>query len=149
MDVFIAMDGYTLPCGFILKELCLLFPNGEFTHLLLKPPANQHLSEIDVRTIRYTTNNLNNLCYHDGDVPYECMQDVLKKVQICRIFTYSEVSQRLLQEILPTSMITNIQSLGFTMPSSLPDPSCFRTHNPRYCAKAKAIAVKRFVESGF
>jgi hypothetical protein len=141
------MEGYTLPSGFIVKELCLLYSNWEFCHLLFKPPTNQNLSEGDRRTIRYTTTNLNQLVYHDGDVPYECLHDILTKVRLHKIYTYSDVAQRFLQHILPTAIITNIQAQGFTMPSMLPDPACFRLHNPRYCAKAKAIAVKRFVES--
>ena len=148
MEVFIGIDGFTLPSGFIVKEVCFLYPNWEFCHLLFKPPANRNLSDIDRRTIRWTTNNLNNLLYQDGDVPYECLYDILNAVHLHRIWTYSEVAQRFLQNVLPTSTIINIQTQGFTMPSRLPNPACFRRHSFRYCAKAKAIAVKNFVESG-
>ena len=99
-----------------------------------------------VGPIRYTTTNLNNLVYQDGDVPYECLYDILQAVQLHKIYTDGEVALRFLQNVLPTSMITNIQTQGFTIPSTLPDPACFRRHNFRYCAKAKAIAVKNFVE---
>ena len=148
MEVYIGIDGFTLPSGFIAKEICFMYPNGEFCHLLFKPPVNQNLTRADERTIRYTTSNLNNLVYQDGDVPYECLNDILQTVQLYVIYTYSEVALRFLQSVLPTSIITNIQTQGFKMPSTLPDPACFRRHNCRYCAKAKAIAVKNFVESG-
>ena len=148
MEVYIGIDGFTLPSGYIVKEICLLYPNWEFCHLLFKPPTNRDLSDVDERTIRYTTTNLNNLVYQDGDVPYECLYDILQAVQLHKIYTYGEVALRFLQNVLPTSMITNIQTQGFTIPSTLPDPACFRRHNFRYCAKAKAIAVKNFVEYG-
>ncbi|KAL5259993.1 hypothetical protein ACHWQZ_G010193 [Mnemiopsis leidyi] len=148
MQVYIGVDGFTLPCGFIVKEICFLYPNWEFCHLLFKPPADQNLSDVDKRTIRYTTMNLNNLNYLDGDVPYNCLNDIIQSVQLYDVYTYSEVAMKFLQEMLPTTMITNIQTQGFEMPSTLPDPKCFRQHNHRYCAKAKAIEVKKFVESG-
>ena len=126
MQVYIGVDGFTLPSGFIVKEICFLYPNWEFCHLLFKPPPNQNLSEVDKRTIRYTTMNLNNLNYLDGDVPYNCLHDIIQTVQLHDIYTYSEVAMKFLQDILPTSMITNIQTQGFKMPSVLPDPACFR-----------------------
>ena len=145
MDVYIGVDGYTTPSGFIVKEICIMFPDGEYNHYLLKHPANQYLTEVDKRTIRYATTHLNNLSYDDGDVPYEFLQNILSEYRQYHVYTYSEVALKLLQNILPTSVITNIQNLGFEMSSTLPDPKCFRKHNPRYCGKAKAIAVKNFV----
>ena len=148
MEVFVGIEGFTLPSGFVAKEVCFLYPNWEFCHLLFKPPCDRHLSNIDRRTIRWTTNNLNNIFYQDGEVPYECLHDILKTLQLHTIWTYGEVAQRFLQDFLPTSIITNVQTLGYSMPSELPSPACFRQHNYRYCAKAKAIAVKNFIEFG-
>ncbi len=146
MEVYIAMDGYTLPCGFIAKELCIMFPNGEYNHVLLQPPLNQELSAVDRRTVRYTTQHLNNLSYSDGDMPYENLCDILSKYDEYRVYTYSKVVLKLLQTVLSTSVVINIQDMGYEMPSELPDANCFRVHNPRYCAKAKSIAIKNFVK---
>ncbi len=147
MNVYIALDGYTLPSGFIVKEICIMFPNGEYNHFLLKAPKNQYLTDVDKRTIRYTTAHLNNLSYDDGDFPYENIDDIFAKFSEYRIYTYSETSLKFLQNSLQTSVIINIQNQGFQMPTVLPDPICCRVHNNRYCAKAKAIAVKSFIES--
>ena len=107
MEVFVGIEGFTLPSGFVAKEVCFLYPNWEFCHLLFKPPCDRHLSNIDRRTIRWTTNNLNNIFYQDGEVPYECLHDILKTLQLHTIWTYGEVAQRFLQDFLPTSIITN------------------------------------------
>lgn len=149
MDVVVAMDGFTLPSRFIVKELCIMHTNGDFEYFLLKPPVDQQLSEVDKRTIRFTTAKLSNLAFHDGDIAYEYLFSILKKLRSCTVFTYSEIAMRCLQEILPTTIITNIQTLGFKMPSTLPDSACGRRHNPRYCAKSKAIAIKNFMNYGF
>ena len=147
MNVYITTDGYTLPSGFIVKEICCMFPNGEFNHNLLKPPVNWNLSELDKRTIRYTTRNLNNLSFHDGWYPYENMNEIFERFQEYHIYTYSDVTLRLIQQFLPTTVVVNVQDIGFEMPDSLPDAVCFRAHNARYCAKAKCIAIKNFIES--
>lgn len=146
MEAFIAVDGYTLPSAFIVKELCIMFPGGEYNHFLFKPPVNQHLTIVDKRTIRYTTKHLNNLSYEDGDTPYEIIHRILSKYKEYRVFTFSDISLNFLQEVLPTTVITNIQVYGFDMPAMLPDPTCCRVHNPRYCALAKAIVIKNFIE---
>ena len=149
MEVYIGVDGYTTPNGFIVKEMCIMFPDEEYNYFLFKPPTNLHLTEADQRTIRYATTHLNNLSYHDGDVPYEFLQEIISKYRQYNIYTYSEVAMKLLQKTLSTSVITNIQNMGYKMPSTLPDPACFRKHNPRYCGKAKAIAVKNFLKNRF
>ncbi len=147
MEVYIAVDGYTLPSGFIVKELCVMFKNSEYNYYLLKPPANRQLSDMDKGTIRYTTTHLNNLSYYDGDFPYENLHEILSRYREYRIYTYSDVAVKLLHRLLPTSVTINIQDLGFKMPAMLPDAACCRVHNPRYCAKAKSISIKNFVES--
>ena len=146
MNVCITTDGYTLPSGFIVKEICCMFPNGEFNHYLMKPPMNRNLSDVDKRTIRFATRNLNNLSYHDGWFPYENMHEIFARFHEYQVYTYSDVTLRLIQSFLPTTVVVNVQSLGFQMPDTLPDANCFRSHNARYCAKAKCIAIKSFVE---
>ena len=147
MKVYIATSGYRLPSGLIVKEICCLFPNDEYNHYILKPPTNWDLSDVDKRTIRYAIKNLNSLSYHDGDIPYENIETIFTRYQEYQVYTYSRVTFKLLQNILPTTIIVNVQSLGYQMPSELPNPMCCRAHNTRYCAKAKSIAIKTFMES--
>ena len=80
MDVYIGMEGFTLPRGFIVKELCMMYQNEEFSHFLFKAPLNTTLSDVDQRTVRYTTDKLNRLSWHDGNVPFECLSNILKEV---------------------------------------------------------------------
>ena len=141
------MDGYTLPSGFIVKEICCMFPNGEFNHYLMEPPMNRDLNDVDRRTIRFATKNLNNLSYHDGWFPYDKMHDIFLRFQEFRVYTYSDLTLKFIQNFLPTTVVINVQELGFQMPEVLPDASCFRLHNARYCAKAKCVAIKKFIES--
>ena len=143
---FVGLEGYTLPTGFILKELCIIYPNSEFDHYLFKMP-NWYLTEGAQRTIRYTTQVLNNLSYMDGKVPYEEISNVLDPIKDTIIYTYSDIAVSFLQRYLPTTVVKNVQSDGFKMPNILPDSNCFRTHCPRYCAKSKAIAVKEYAEN--
>ena len=145
MSVFIGLEGFTLPEGFIVKEICLIYPNDEYNHFLFKKPDG-FLSEISKRTIRYTTQHLNNFSYEDGDIPYNLLPAILEKVKDLTIYTYSDIAQKFLQHYLPTTAIENVQNQGYKIPSQLPDSKCFRSHNQRYCARAKAIAITKFVD---
>ena len=141
MNAIVTMDGYTLPSGFILKELCIMYSNGEYDYFLFSKP-DIPLTAKDKETIQYTTANLNNISFDDGDIPYTLIQPILEKVKHFRVYTYSDIATRILQGYLPTTFIKNIQEIGkFKLPTELPDSKCFRNHNQRYCAKAKAIAV--------
>ena len=88
MSVFIGLEGFTLPEEFVVKEICLIYPNDEYNHFLFKKPYG-FLSEISKRTIRYTTQHLNNLSYEDGDIPYNLLPAILEKVKALTIYTYS------------------------------------------------------------
>ena len=145
MSVFIGLEGFTLPEGFIVKEICLIYPNDEYNHFLFKKPDG-FLSEISKKTIRYTTQHLNNLSYEDGDISCNLLPAILEKVKDLTIYTYSDIAQKFLQHYLPTTAIENVQNQGNKIPSQLPDSKCFRSHNQRYCARAKAIAIKKFVD---
>lgn len=145
MSAFVGVEGYTLPCGFILKELCIYFPNGEFNHYLFQKP-DWLLSDVARKTIRYTTQNLNNLSYEDGDVPLSQLPGILNKIKDVTVYSYGEAAVKLLQKCLPTTLVENIQDQGYKMPAELPDSNCFRKHKQRYCAKAKAIAIQEFVD---
>ena len=146
MEIYVALEGFTLRSGFIVKELCVMFLNGEYNIFLFQPPVDRCLSHVEQRTVCYTTRQLNNLSYEDGDIPYETLYHIISKYSDYTIFTFSDVAQRLLQEALPSTKVTNIQSFGFNMPAVLPPPSCCRMHNPRYCALAKCIEIKNFIK---
>ncbi len=64
MEAYVAIEGFTLPSGFVLKELAVIYANGEYDHHLFAPPPCEFfiLTDADKRTIRYTTGNLSNCC---------------------------------------------------------------------------------------
>ena len=146
MNVYVAGEGYTLPCGFILKEFCVIFPNGEYNHYLFKSPEDIKLTATDEKTIRWVTRKINNIAYYDGDLFIEQLALILYKLKDFTIFTYSPLVEKLIQNFLPTTVVINTQDMGQHLPKSLPNPHCFRQHSYRYCAKAKAIAIKDFIE---
>ena len=145
MSAYIGIDGFTLPSGFILKEMTIIYPNHEYDHFIFKKPC-WNLTEADKRTIRYTTQNLNQLCYEDGHVSYEQIGMILDSVKDITLYTYSDIAVTFLQKHLPSTVIKNIQCQGYTMPRELPNSNCFRHHASRYCAKSKARAIQKFVE---
>ena len=144
--VFVGAEGYQLQHDWIIKELTLLFSNGEFNHVLFAPPENFHISSIDLQTIRYTTKHLNGLGYQDGAIPYSFLQQYISKLRNCMIYCHGEATKNLVQQQIPFASIVNIQELNYKMPRELRDVECGRNHNPRYCSLAKAKAIKDFIE---
>ena len=148
MNIFVAFEGFTLPAGYVAKEVTVLFPNGEYNHYILKKPEFRHLSTLDEQTVRYVTRYINGISYVDGNVPYEELGAIIKNLEGYTIYTYSSVAKTLIQDFLPTTVVINIQELDHFLPTSLPNPRCFRNHpNYRYCSKAKAIAIKNIIEN--
>ena len=143
--VFVGADGFQLQQDWIIKELTLLFDNGEFTHILFAPPKEYQINNMDLQTIRYTTKHLNGLNYRDGSVPYTYLEDHISKLENCKEFCYGQATRKLLQHFIPFSSIIDIQELGFDMPNKLPVSECGRNHNSRYCSLSKAKSIKDFI----
>ena len=147
MDVYVGVEGFTLPTRFIAKELTVIFPNTEYAHYLFEKPSDIVLTTQDEKTVRYATRNLNSLNYADGDLPYNQLGVILSRLEDFTIYTYSVIASKLIQSYLPTTVVINTQDLGHKLPKELPNSNCFRLHqNYRYCAKAKAAEVKNFIE---
>ena len=147
MDVYIGLEGFTLPTGYIVKEMSIIFPNREYSHYIFEKPNDVMLTAQDERTVRYATRNLHNLNYADGDIPYSQLGLILSRLEDFTIYTYSIIASKLRQSHLPTTVVINTQDQGHKLPKELPDSNCFRLHqNYRYCSKAKAIEIKDFVE---
>ena len=106
------------------------------------------LTAQDEMTIRYATRNIHSLNFADGDISYDQIGVILGKLEDYFIYTYSSIAAKFIQQFLPTSVVTNTKDLGHILAESQPDPNCFRIHRDyRYCAKAKAIEVKDFIEN--
>ena len=145
MEVYIGLEGFTLTDEFIVKELAILYPNKEFNHYIIRNPP-KYLSEKDSRTVRYTTEHINKLSWYDGDIPYNMIERILKKVRDWKVYTYGAYARQFLLKYLPNTIVIDVQeSMGCKLPS-LEMCGCFRDHPPRYCAKAKAVFIKNYVE---
>ena len=145
--ICITGEGFVLPSGFVLKELTVLWFNGDFNHFIFQPPKDLQLTSSDLTTIRYASKNLNQLSYNEGLIPYSCLDEIINNFVNETIYTYSEVFERFLQNMLPATMIINVQDCGFNIPRTLPSPPCFKTHSPRYCSLAKAKSVLGFLQT--
>ena len=143
-SVYIAVEGFTLPGKFIVKELTLLFENEEFNHFIFEAPDNFTPSSKEKTTIRYTTNNIHGLKYTDGFIPYSKLEEVISKLHNCDVYCYGINTVNLIQRFIPYTPVTNIQNCGYTMPSTLPQFRCCRVHRARHCTLAKATAIKEY-----
>ena len=145
MNAYVGFEGYFTQSGFVHKELCILYDSDRYDHYLFKKPEEK-LSEADMVTVRWATCQLNNLEFNDGSMPYKEIEQILKKIENYQIYTFSDVAVETLQKYIPNApKVKNIQELGFEMPKRLSFAYCFRPHNPRYCAKAKAREVRKFM----
>jgi len=147
-EVFVGLEGFTLPSGYICKALTIIYPNTEYSQFILEKPKNIMLTEQDERTVRYATSNLHSLQFSDGDVPYDQLDVIFRKLEGYTVYTYSNTAVKFILQFLPTTVVINTQDFGHKLPTSLPESNCFRIHlNYRYCSKAKAIEVKHFCEN--
>ena len=146
-SAFVGVEGFTLPGRFIVKELTLLFTNGEFNHTLFAPPLDFHPTNEDLSTIKYTTNTIHGLTFTEGDMPHIKLQDVLGRLEDCKVLCYGEHTRKLIQNYIPFNPVVDVQRTGFVMPKQLPPNDCGRNHPGRNCSMSKAQAVKTFYEN--
>ena len=144
LSVFVGIEGFTLSEEFIVKELTLLYENGEFDHMLFSPPLHENYGASDLRTIIYITANVHGIPYRDGTMPYASLNEVLSNLQKFKVFCYGENTRQLLQNYLPFTSVVNITHKGFAMPQVLPKVWCGRNHVGRHCSMSKAMAVQSF-----
>lgn len=144
---YVTMEGFQLGKTFVVKELHLLAEDGDdHKHFVFASPIIP-LSPQDQRTVRYTTRYLHGIGWYEGDVPYIALSSILEKFQNHILFTYGYTTTNFLREMLPLSVIVDLQKDGYTMPSTLPPKPCFKQHNPRHCATAKAHALRDHFQS--
>lgn len=147
MRVFVGVEGFALTNKiFVVKELFLQFSNDTHDHYLFSPPI-ENLCEKDQKTVRFVTKHLNHLAWFDGTIVYSHVERILKKIQHFRVYTYGRDAKQFLLRYLPTTAVIDIQEeMACKMPNVLEQCECFRIHPPRYCAKAKSLYIKQFVE---
>jgi hypothetical protein len=146
MSAYVGFEGYSTKSGFVHKELCIYYDTDRYDHYLFKKPEEK-LSDADMVTVRWATCQLNGLDFEDGSIPYKEIDQILQKIENYQIYTFSEIAVNTLTRYIPNApKIKNIQDFGFEMPQRLCFAYCFRPHLPRYCAKAKAKEVRKFMK---
>ena len=143
----VALEGFQLQNEFILKELFIENSNREFRQFIFKAPLHQHLSEVDCKTIRFTTRHLSRLSYTTGDIPYTELEGILQTLKDSCIYTYGYTARNFLSTQLPTTVVIDIQELGYNMPPDLVKRPCFINHRARYCAVSKTYAIRIFLDN--
>ena len=147
LSVYVGVEGFTLPGRFIVKELTLMFSNGEFNHTLFEAPKDYCATTEDLVTIKYTTNFIHGLSFKEGDMPYIKLTDFIGRLDNCKVFCYGDNTRRLIQSFIPFTPVVDIRLDGYVMPTVLPSSNCGRNHAGRNCSMSKTFAVKQYCES--
>ena len=146
-SVFVSLEGFQLGKVLIAKELHILdAQTDEFKHFVFMAP-DVNLTHQDKLTIRYSTLHLHQLSWNEGDIPYCLIGKIFKKIRSCVVYCYGYTTTNFLRSMMPTTVIIDIQDIGYTMPKTIPAKVCFRDHTPRHCAAAKAHAIRDFVRT--
>ena len=143
-SVFVAIEGFNLKQGYVIKELSIVHPDDTFQHYQFKTPENFIPSAVERKTINYTKNYLNGFSVEDECyLPNNLHSTILNEFKNFKIYVAGEITTRFLLHILPEASIINVCSvINIQYPKELPDPHCFRTHRHRYCSLAKARCIK-------
>ena len=116
-----------------------------FQSIIIEAPQDVILTSRDAEIVRWVTRNLNHLSYSDGFFPYNALIQIFQRVKNVTIYTHGCIATNFIQKYLPTTIVINTRKEGLKFPEHLPAANCSRFHPPRYCAKAKAKAIKEYV----
>ena len=144
--VFVAVEGYSLPNGFVVKELTVIKNNSDVDHFIFMKP-DVVFTAAETKTIAWTTKYLNGLKLTDGHIPYNTVPHIISQLSHSKIFCYGSLTTKFLRSIIPLGYIIDVQLKGFSLPKNLKDSHlrCGRSHPIRFCAMAKANAIKNFI----
>lgn len=147
--VYVAIEGINYDRDFyVVRELTILFPNGDVQHLHFKNPSNLVLTETQRKTARYTQSYLNGFGIADNPsccLPNSTCIDVLKNIDKYRIYCAGDITTRFLMQRLPDSTIIDICKLfNFSYPKKACNPRCSIQHGGSYrnCSLFKAYCLK-------
>ena len=80
MDIYVGLEGFLLKRMYVIKEMTVLYENGSLDHYLFAAPTSLHLTSPEATTVRYVSQKLNGLSYHDGDITYEEVYNIVRKL---------------------------------------------------------------------
>ena len=146
--MILTLEGFTLSRGYIVKELTILFDNGDHQHFHFKSPPDFQPTAGELRTIKFATAYLHQLPFHDQNpLPSTMIDTILKNAEPQTIIVAGHAAYNFVTDKLPCSRVIDIcKKYGFSYPKELPETHCFKRHRFRYCALAKAQHIKRFMQ---
>ena len=80
MEVYIGLEGYLLPRGYIVKEVAILHTTEHYEHYIIKAPEDIFLTLKDVETVCMVTKKMNRLSYSDGFIPYNMLARIFDSI---------------------------------------------------------------------
>ena len=148
-NMILALEGYTLPTWYIIKEMTVIFENNNLQHFQFAAPTDFQPTGRDLYTIRFTTKYINEIAYSDNSLLlYPMIDCILQKLSSQTIYVAGHCAYQFLSTKLPTTRIIDVCTKhDFKYPKELPTANCFKQHRPRYCSMAKATYVKHFMDS--
>ena len=149
--VIAAVEGFpTLNGGLILRELTLIFPNGQEQHFQFKNPETMCLDRDEMETAKFCQRYLNGFSPDHNEtccLPAAVYPRILEEIEHCRIYCAGETARFFFARHLPNSHIVDVYSLfDFRYPTEFSNPNCFKHHRYRYCTLAKARFLAQRLE---
>ncbi len=147
-SMIVALEGFTLPSGYLIKEMTVCLDNGEIHHFHFKSPSNFFPNENELRTIRFASRHLNQLSLHDSNLlPYNAIGIILQNIASNIVYVAGNAAYNFVTLKLPSTIVLDIcRVYGFKYPTELPDASCIKRHRARYCSFAKCLCIKNYLD---
>ncbi len=146
--MILTLEGFTLPSGYLIKELTVCLDNGEIQHFHFKAPPNFYPTEMELRTIRFANKHLNQLSLHEGNLlPYSTIDTILQNMVSSTVYVAGSAAFNLVTSKLPSTLVLDVCTLyNFKYPNELAFASCMKRHRPRYCSFAKCLFIKDYLD---
>ena len=150
-SVFIAIEGFNLKQGYLVKELSIVYCDNTYQHYQFKTPENFTPSAADEKIIHYAESYLNGFSIEDDFyLSNDLHTTILKEFVNFKIYVAGDITKTFIANILPDTRIIDTYSLiDFRYPTELPNPHCFKMHRALYCSLAKAIYIKSSIDTFF
>ena len=151
--MILTLEGVTLPSQYLVKELSIVYDGScaEYQHFQFKPPPGFNPTPLELRTIKFATNNLHQLPLYDRSLlAYSTIDSILQSLEPQTIIVAGNSAFSYVTSKLPFSRVIDIcQQYNFTYPKQLDPACCFKTHRPRYCSLSKGLYIKQFMQENF
>ena len=147
MSCVVAIEGFQVSQGYVVKEMTILFDSNQYQHFHFNCPIDLIIAPRDWNAIRWGQNHHGLVLQDDSFLPYEIIGYILSKIINLRIYTAGNQAKTVLSQYLPKSDMVDIcQQYNFRYPMILQESPCFVLHPSRYCTLSKAKTIKAAVQ---